>query len=120
MGVSLLPNFGRFVVPTAVSASCGTPEIKEVYDVTRKAPVVRIVLITALVLVLAVVPGALAAKPAANRASITFNPATVVVGQQYRVNGSGFKPNTWLTVGAHDADVTWWNSGVTMARAISA
>jgi hypothetical protein len=94
-------------------ASAVTPEIKEVYDVTRKAPVLRIVLITAFVLVLTVVPGALAGKPNTSGASLSFNPATVVVGQQYQVNGSGFKPNTWVTVGAHDADTTWWNSGVT-------
>ena len=46
-------------------------------------------------------------------AKITFDTAAVVVGQQYRVNGSGFRPNTWVTVGAHFADTTWWNSQVT-------
>jgi hypothetical protein len=76
--------------------------------------------ITALLvgLTLLLVPVAFAAKggnasAGSNGATITFDQATVVVGQQYHVNGSGFSPNTWVTVGAHFSDTTWWNSQVT-------
>jgi hypothetical protein len=71
-----------------------------------------------LVFVLAVVPAAVGK----GSASIAFSSATaaagqaspaVAVGQQYQVNASGFKPNTWVTVGAYYSDTTWWNSGVT-------
>jgi len=89
--------------------------------VTRKTPVTRIAFIAVLALFLTVVPGAIAGKGGSGSstsggstgASITFSPATVAVGQTYQVNGSGFKPNTWVTVGAHYSDVTWWNSGIT-------
>jgi hypothetical protein len=46
-------------------------------------------------------------------AAIVFDPAQVALGATYQVKGSGFKPNTWVTVGAHYADTTWWTSGVT-------
>jgi hypothetical protein len=76
--------------------------------------------IAALACALALVPGAFAGK-GGGLATLTFAPATtavaadaaIAVGQQYRVNGSGFKPNTWVTVGAHYADTTWWNYQVT-------
>lgn len=89
---------------------------------TKKAPAARIAFLAAfLVAALALIPVALAGKGGSNATGtggstgvkITFAPAAVVVGQQYQVNGSGFKPNTWVTVGAHYSDVTWWNSGVT-------
>src|SRR5919108_25835 len=79
-----------------------------------KTQAARFVPLAALILVLAVVPAAVAAKGGhGNDASIAFSSASVSVGQQYQVNGSGFKPNTWVTVGAHFADTTWWNSQVT-------
>ena len=72
------------------------------------------------VLALALVPGALAGKGenrgggpgsgGANGAAISFDPAQVAVGDQYRVNGSGFGADVWVTVGAYFSDTTWWNS----------
>jgi hypothetical protein len=44
---------------------------------------------------------------------IAFDRAQVMVGETYHVTGSGFRPNTWVTVGAHFADTTWWNSQIT-------
>ena len=71
----------------------------------------------ALALLLAVVPAAVAGKPGSRGSStgakITFAPAQATVGSQYTVNGTGFRPNTWVTVGAHFADTTWWNSKAT-------
>ena len=70
-------------------------------------------LLVLVLLVLAVVPAAVAGKRTgggATEARMSFDPTTAVVGQQYRVNGSGFRANTWVTVGAHFADTTWWNS----------
>ncbi len=72
----------------------------------------------------ALVPVALAAKGGkggagsggATGASITFSAATVVVGQTYQVTGSGFSPNTWVTVGAHFPDTTYWNSQITTGQ----
>jgi hypothetical protein len=70
----------------------------------------------ALVVALAVVSPALAGKgkpggaAGATGPTMTFSSSTVVLGQQYRVNGSGFRPNTWVTVGAHFPDTIWWNS----------
>jgi hypothetical protein len=49
----------------------------------------------------------------ATGALITFDRAQVMVGETYHVNGSGFRPNTWVTVGAYFADTTWWNSQIT-------
>jgi hypothetical protein len=37
------------------------------------------------------------------------------VDESYRVDGSGFRPNTWVTVGAHFSDTTSWNSQMTDA-----
>ena len=96
---------------------------------TRKPAAVLLVLSLA-VLALALIPAAgLAAKGGnsdnpnrgggngggggGSAATISFNPSPVVVGQQYQVNGSGFRANTWVTVGAHYSDTLWWNSGVT-------
>jgi len=70
----------------------------------------------ALVAVLAVAPAAVAGKgkgaPAGGStgAKISFSSAQTTVGSQYRVNGSGFRANTWVTVGAYFSDTTWWNS----------
>jgi hypothetical protein len=76
-----------------------------------------------LVVVLAVVPAAVGKGGATisfSAASVSVgqqsSPATVAVGQQYQVHASGFKPNTWVTVGAYYSDTTWWNSGVTNAN----
>ena len=49
----------------------------------------------------------------ATGAVITFDRPEVTVGETYHVNGSGFRPNTWVTVGARFADTTWWNSQIT-------
>jgi hypothetical protein len=72
------------------------------------------------VAVLALVPAALAGKGgggagsgATTSASLKFSSPTVVVGQQYQVTGSGFAANTWVTVGAHFPDTTYWASQVT-------
>jgi hypothetical protein len=81
--------------------------------------VAHVASLVALVLALGLVPAAVAAKGgqagsgSTTGAKISFDPSSAVVGQQYRVNGSGFRPNTWVTVGAHFADTTWWNSQVT-------
>jgi hypothetical protein len=68
------------------------------------------------VAVLALVPAAIAAKggptSGTTGASLTFSSPTVVVGQTYQVTGSGFAPNTWVTVGAHFPDTTYWASQV--------
>ena len=84
----------------------------------RTASISRIALLAALVVGLVAVPAALAAKgggggTSATGATLSFDPGTAVVGQPYRVNGSGFRPNTWVTVGAHFADTIWWNSQLT-------
>jgi hypothetical protein len=73
------------------------------------------------VAVLALVPAALAAQAGkgggsgakTTGASLKFSSPTVVVGQQYQVTGSGFAANTWVTVGAHFPDTTYWASQVT-------
>ena len=83
----------------------------------RTASISRIALLAALVVGLVAVPAALAAKgggggTSATGATLSFDPGTAVVGQPYRVNGSGFRPNTWVTVGAHFADTIWWKSSV--------
>lgn len=49
-------------------------------------------------------------------AKITFDRSQVMVGETYHVNGSGFRPNTWVTVGAHFPDTIWWNSQITDAQ----
>lgn len=54
-----------------------------------------------------------AAPGGATGARIAFDRPAVTVGETYRVEGSGFRPNTWVTVGAHFADTTWWNSQMT-------
>ena len=49
-------------------------------------------------------------------ASISFDTAgDVTVGTSYTVVGSGFRADTWVTVGAHYPDTTWWASGKTDA-----
>ena len=88
---------------------------------SRTAPVSRIALVVSLAFVLLLVPTAFAAKGGAGGggatgATLSFDPGTAVVGQSYRVNGSGFRPNTWVTVGAHFADTTWWNSQLSDAQ----
>ena len=83
-------------------------------------PVVGRAAVAALVLMLMLVPGALAARGggggAGTGATIAFDTSSAVVGQEYHVVGSGFKPNTWVTVGAHYSDTTWWNSQVSDAQ----
>ena len=69
----------------------------------------------ALVAVLAASPAAVAGKgkptPGGSTGpKMTFSPASTTLGSQYRVNGSGFSANTWVSVGAHFSDTTWWGS----------
>ena len=72
----------------------------------------------AVVLALAIAPGAIAAKGgngaagSGSGATITFNPSTVVLNQQYQVNLIGLRPNTWVTVGAYyiSSDAAYWCS----------
>jgi len=80
----------------------------------------RIAAIAIAALLLTAVPVAFAGRggnggggSGATAANITFAPTSVAVGQQYQVNGSGFRPNAWVTVGAHYADTTWWNYQMT-------
>jgi hypothetical protein len=91
-----------------VRASVGTKS-KEVCDVTRKPPVFRLVLITALVLMLALVPAALAAKGGNGGSSggVPGSLALVMVNDQ---NGNGlpnwgdsvtFKVSTTATTEPH-------------------
>lgn len=49
-------------------------------------------------------------------AQIMFDRSDVKVGETYHVSGSGFRPNTWVTVGAYFPDTTWWNSQLTDAQ----
>lgn len=93
------------------------------FTAVKRTPVINhIAAVAALAVALMLVPGALAGKGgerggggAGSGASITFDSTYVTVGQTYRVNGSGFRPNTWVTVGAYYADTTWWNSQVSDA-----
>ena len=80
---------------------------------TSKTQALRFLPLAAVILVLAVAPAAFARGGHGHDASITFPSPSVAVGQQYQVIASGFKPNTWVTVGAHYPDMTWWNSGIT-------
>ena len=57
-----------------------------------------------------------AARNGTTEAQITFDRSQVMVGETYHVSGSGFRPNTWVTVGAHFPDTTWWNSQKTDAQ----
>ncbi|TMM32663.1 MAG: hypothetical protein E6F93_07485 [Actinobacteria bacterium] len=80
--------------------------------------------LVALVLCLALVPAAVAAKGGAggNGSStggsgvvFTFDPATVSVGQTYQVDVSGLRANTWTNIGAYyiASDAAYWCSGTT-------
>jgi hypothetical protein len=86
----------------------------------KKRPAVGRAAVVALILALLIVPAALAAKGGGggggSGATIEFAPSSVVVGDEYRVVGSGFRPNTWVTVGAHFSDTTWWNSQISDAQ----
>ena len=46
-------------------------------------------------------------------ATVGFDPNPVAVGGQYVVTGAGFRPNTWVTVGARYPGATTWTSGET-------
>jgi hypothetical protein len=90
--------------------------------VTTNSRVVRIALILALAAMtlssaaLAVAAPGRGGTHGTTGATISFAPTQVVVGSDYRVNGSGFRPNTWVTVGAHYSDTTWWNSQLSDAQ----
>jgi hypothetical protein len=75
----------------------------------------RFVMVFAVSTILSVVvttgTGVAGASGGSAGAKLSFNPVSVVVDGQYWVNGSGFRPNSWVTVGAYYADTTWWTSG---------
>lgn len=80
-------------------------------------PIGRVLLIVAVVGSVMVAPGAVAAGRVKGRsghpsASLAFDPNPAVAGAQYQVNGSGFRPNTWITVGAH-YDTVYWTAVIT-------
>ena len=83
---------------------------------TARRSRLAIVGIAALMILSVVVSGSALAAPGGSggKSSISFsmNPHAVV-GQQYEVRGTGFTPNTWVTVGGYYADTTWWASGIT-------
>jgi len=70
------------------------------------------VLVLALAITLTVAVTSFAA-PGGVKAGLRFNPNPVAAGTQHHVNGWGFRPNTWVTVGEHYSGVTWWTSFVT-------
>jgi hypothetical protein len=86
----------------------------------------RTIVFALLMTLLAVSAGrAIAAKhngsAGGSSASLTFSTsaelsaattAQVTLGSRYYVNGSGFRPNTWVTVGARFG-TTYWGSGQT-------
>lgn len=77
--------------------------------------------VAAVTVIVALAAGpAFAGKSGGTSATLTFTTSAgssattqVAVGSQYYVNGSGFKAKTWVTVGAHYADATFWGSGWT-------
>lgn len=80
----------------------------------RAAQVASIFALVALVVaVTPAVAGKRAGAGGSTGAKLTFTPTSATVGSQYTVNGTGFRPNAWVTVGAHYADTTWWSSRVT-------
>ncbi len=57
--------------------------------------------------------GVEAAQRRPNAATIVFEPAgPIAEGARYDVLASGFRPNTWVTVGA-SYDTVYWYSGIT-------
>lgn len=72
-----------------------------------------VALLAVLALTVSVSIASAAPRAGATRATMSFDRAAVTVGETYVVNGAGFRPNTWVTVGAHYADTTWWNSQIT-------
>jgi hypothetical protein len=44
------------------------------------------------------------------QAVLQLTPSTVVVGSTYQESGTGFRANTWVTVGAHYDGVVYWSS----------
>lgn len=80
-----------------------------------KSRMLALVAVLALALSLSI-SSAVAARSGTTEATITFDRSQVMVGETYHVNGSGFRPNTWVTVGAHFPDTIWWNSQITDAQ----
>jgi len=80
-----------------------------------KSRLLALVAVLALALSLSI-SSAVAARSGTTEAKITFDRSQVMVGETYHVNGSGFRPNTWVTVGAHFPDTIWWNSQITDAQ----
>lgn len=80
-----------------------------------KSRMLALVAVLALALSLSI-SSAVAARSGTTEAKITFDRSQVMVGETYHVNGSGFRPNTWVTVGAHFPDTIWWNSQITDAQ----
>ena len=80
-----------------------------------KSRILALAAVLALALSLSI-SSAVAARSGTTEAKITFDRSQVMVGETYHVNGSGFRPNTWVTVGAHFPDTIWWNSQITDAQ----
>ena len=57
--------------------------------------------------------GGKSARGGGTGASVWFEPVTTTVGSTYVIAGSGFRANTFVSVGARYADTTWWPSGPT-------
>jgi IPT/TIG domain-containing protein len=76
-----------------------------------------VALIVALSVTTQTAPGgaedAFAGRGGGSGPTLTFEPSTGTVGQTYTVAGSGFRANTWVTVGAQYPDTTWWGSRIT-------
>jgi len=92
---------------------------KEVATMTRR--IAHAAPLVALVLALALVPAAVAAKGGSGASTggsgvaFTFDPGVVSVGMTYQVHVSGLRANTWTTVGAYyiASDAAYWCSGTT-------
>lgn len=54
-----------------------------------------------------------AARGGRTDVTVTFEPGSSSVGATYVIAGSGFKANSFVSIGARYADVTWWASGPT-------
>jgi hypothetical protein len=82
--------------------------VRRLFGATAEA-----LLIVTLVFGLLAVPVLAAPKGGRTTAAMTFAPATVSVGDEYVVSGSGFRSDTWVAIGAYYSDTTWWGSAKT-------
>jgi len=77
----------------------------------------KMFIVVTLVAVVAIVAGPATASGRGNTrggssGSLRFSSDHVVAGSEYQVIGTGFRPNTWVSVGARYG-TTYWGSGVT-------